>query len=519
MNAGDALGSYILDERIGKGLAASTWLAHRTDGSKVVLKLFDLAETSSWSSLDVFRREADALRTLSHPGIPQYFESFELALEDHLLFAIAMEYIPGETLENLIRSGRKLTEDQIEDILAQLADILDYIGSLRPPIVHRDINPRNVILRPDGRITLVDFSGVQDAIRTALYPGATLVGTAGFMPVEQVSGRATHRSDLYGAAATAVFLLTGRNPAELPMRNLKIELEGLLYMSPRLSHVLNNWLDPDPDRRTLSARDAAAILRGKQAIPSRSASRIAYPRGGREEPDFLDAASPRAVNVPTTDDNEPGIEDFDGPYRNHPAFVARRSVAALRQSAVPEEIPDDDPSPVELPTDSKIEVLPLEPGIHIKLPRNATRPGRTGPVFFPIFWLGFVAFWTMMTIRMRAPFIMPLFSIPFWIVGVAMTKLIIGPRLTDTEISLTADGLVVRRITPFGSSSQQWPLSDVGRAFLKYSKMEFNHQRLPELGIETGTDTLSLGTGLSMRELVYLSRKLNQSLRDLKQQS
>ncbi|MCX7776165.1 MAG: serine/threonine protein kinase, partial [Spirochaetaceae bacterium] len=236
MNAGDALGSYILDERIGKGLAASTWLAHRTDGSKVVLKLFDLAETSSWSSLDVFRREADALRTLSHPGIPQYFESFELALEDHLLFAIAMEYIPGETLENLIRSGRKLTEDQIEDILAQLADILDYIGSLRPPIVHRDINPRNVILRPDGRITLVDFSGVQDAIRTALYPGATLVGTAGFMPVEQVSGRATHRSDLYGAAATAVFLLTGRNPAELPMRNLKIELEGLLYMSPRLSH-------------------------------------------------------------------------------------------------------------------------------------------------------------------------------------------------------------------------------------------------------------------------------------------
>jgi len=72
---------------------------------------------------------------------------------------------------------------------------------------------------------------VQDAIRTTLYQGATLVGTAGYIPMEQVSGRATHRSDLYGAAATAVFMLTGRNPAELPMRELKIDLPSVTALA------------------------------------------------------------------------------------------------------------------------------------------------------------------------------------------------------------------------------------------------------------------------------------------------
>jgi Serine/threonine protein kinase len=163
--------------------------------------------------------------TLNHPRIPKYIESFELAQGGHFEFVLVMQYIEGETIESHVSSGKKFTEAHIEQMLAELADILAYIGSLRPPIVHRDINPRNLILQPDGHVALVDFSGVQDAIRSALYPGATLVGTAGYIPVEQVSGRATHRSDLYGAAATAVFMLTGRNPvgtanAQLENRSL-----------------------------------------------------------------------------------------------------------------------------------------------------------------------------------------------------------------------------------------------------------------------------------------------------------
>lgn len=476
MKAGDSIGPYVLERRLGKGVTASTWLARRTEMAKdqetgqstdhdstslVVLKIFDIAETTSWKPLDQFKREADILRTLSHPRIPTYIESFDATLEGDFLFVLVMEYIQGETVEAYIASGKKFTEEQIEQILAELADILSYIGSLRPPIVHRDINPRNLILRPDEHIALVDFSGVQDAIRTALYPGATLVGTAGYIPVEQVSGRATHRSDLYGAAATAVFMLTGRNPAELPTRNLKIDLSGLLYMSPRLSYVLNNWLDPDPDRRFLSAANAASMLRGELPLPGAAP----FPQG-----------------------------------------------EALSDQV---EAPED---PSALPSDSTLEIQSLNPGLYIKIPRR--RQGASGGfAVFPVVFLGFVFFWTTMTMRMHAPIFFPIFSIPFWVVGITMAKYLLRPTLTQTELFVTPDGLLKKSTGLFSNSAQQVHISDLRRARVRRTSVRINGRYLKELVIEAGTETVSLGLGLSDRELFFLEKRINEELGRLKQLS
>lgn len=463
MKTGDTIGPYVLERRLGKGVTASTWLARRAEAQEpggptapgpaplLVLKIFDIAEADSWKPLDQFRREADILRTLSHPRIPKYIESFDATLEGDFLFVLVMEYIQGETVEAYIASGKKFTEEHIEQILAELADILSYIGSLRPPIVHRDINPRNLIVQPDGHIALVDFSGVQDAIRTALYPGATLVGTAGYIPVEQVSGRATHRSDLYGAAATAVFMLTGRNPAELPMRNLKIDLSGLLYMSPHLSYVLNNWLDPDPDRRSLSAAQSASILRGESAPPAAPGA----PQGETQE------------------------------------------------------------YPSELPSDSMLEIQILDPGLYVKIPRR--RHGASGGfAVFPIVFLGFVFFWTTMTMRMHAPIFFPLFSIPFWIVGITMAKAFLKPAITDTELFITPEGLLKKSTSFFSNSAQQFRIPDLGSARVRRSSMRINNRYLKELAIEAGPGTVTLGLGLSDRELYFLEKRVNEELARLR---
>jgi serine/threonine protein kinase len=79
VKAGDTIGSYVLERRLGRGVTASTWLARRAQPdsgsgaeSPLVLKIFDIAETDSWKPLDQFKREADILRTLSHPRIPKY---------------------------------------------------------------------------------------------------------------------------------------------------------------------------------------------------------------------------------------------------------------------------------------------------------------------------------------------------------------------------------------------------------------------------------------------------------------
>ncbi len=490
MKPGDSVGVYTLDRRLGKGVTASTWLARRTatpdtTASPIVLKIFDIAEADSWKPLDQFKREADTLRALNHPSIPHYIESFDATVDGHMLFVLVMDYIEGETVESYIASGKKFTEEHIEQILAELADILAYIGSLRPPIVHRDINPRNIILRPDGHIVLVDFSGVQDAIRTALYPGATLVGTAGYIPLEQVSGRATHRSDLFGAASTAVFMLTGRNPAELPMRNLKIDLSGLLYISSRLSKVLNSWLDPDPDRRSLSATQAAAILRGSASSATLSAENQADSRTD-------DIRFDRIAEEPLI-----------------PRSLFSDIVRTLNQE------PEHPEYPSALPSDSTLTLQDLDPGLYIKMPRRR-RSALSGLAFFPIVWLGFVFFWTSMTMRMHAPMFFPLFSIPFWIAGIAMVKSFLKPALTETELFITLDGLLKKTSGFLSNSAQQYRVADLGTANVRQSSVRVNNRAMKELVIETGTGSVSFGLGLSDRELYYLEKRVNEEISRLK---
>jgi hypothetical protein len=256
-------------------------------------------------------------------------------------------------------------------------------------------------------------------------------------------------------------MLTGRNPAELPTRNLKIDLSGLLYMSPRLSYVLNNWLDPDPDRRFLSAANAAAMLRGELSLPGATPS----PQGE----------------------------------------------ALSDQIEAPEY-------PSALPSDSTLEIQSLNPGLYVKIPRR--RQGASGGfAVFPIVFLGFVFFWTTMTMRMHAPIFFPIFSIPFWVVGITMAKSLLRPTLTQTELFVTPDGLLKKSTGLFSNSAQQVRISDLGRARVRRTSVRINGRYLKELVIEAGTGTVSLGLGLSDRELSFLEKRINEELGRLKQLS
>lgn len=508
MKAGSKIGNYILEEELGRGLSASTWkasLAAEADAAepgdakagvaepeasagqaprKAVLKILDFTSTTSWNTVDIFRREADALRHLSHPAIPRYFDSFEDEAEGRLRFVIAMEYIEGKSLSSLVGSGKKLTEKEIEGIFAQLCDILAYLGSLRPPIVHRDINPRNIILKEDGAIALVDFSGVQDAIRSALFPGATLVGTAGYIPLEQVGGKASHRSDLYGAAATIVFLLTGRNPAELPTRSLKVDLGGLMDISPRIEPILASWLEPDVTMRTLTAEMASKILRGvlKPAPPS-------PPESGTDISRDI---------------------DFDEVMRK-PLAALRNRLAEATKTESPVRYPDT------LPSDSKVIVESSEEGSRIVFPRMSLRASTVPGATFSLFWLGFVAFWTFMTLRMRAPLFFPFFSIPFWIIGAAMFKSTVSPLVSTKEILLSSHGISIKVRSLVSEKVDTWPLSDLGGIKVLPSKTQIQGYPSKELDIAAGTGHQRLGLGLSERELLYLEAFINREVDRLSQ--
>jgi hypothetical protein len=238
-------GRYVLVAPLGAGAQAATWDAiDRREGRPVAIKRFDVRGARAWKDVELAEREARVLATLSHPRLPRYLEHFE---EDGALYLV-MEKIEGEPLSEIARRG-PVSQAEVERLLRDADDVLTYLHGRAPAVVHRDIKPANVIRRPDGSFAFVDFGSVRERLRPE--GGSTVVGTFGFMAPEQFQGRAGPGSDVYAVGATAITLLTGVQPEELPHRGLSIDVDAALHgrAGRRLQGALERMLEIDPDRR------------------------------------------------------------------------------------------------------------------------------------------------------------------------------------------------------------------------------------------------------------------------------
>jgi hypothetical protein len=371
------------------------------------------------------------------------------------------------------------------------------------------VNPKNVVLRPDGTVALVDFSGVQDAVRLAYRDTSTMFGTAGYAPLEQVSGRATVRSDLYAAAATAAFLATRKHPSDLPLKGMRIDPGALVELSPRLEYVLAEYLHPDELERKLAPEDAAAILRGERPVPAMAAAG-AYGAAARD-------ASGRPVS-PTP---PPGslaerlvetlaarLRDQGGmePYIPEPTFGAAAELAASPGQRSVET--------VTLPGDSRIVLSSTSELLSFQIPRTGLR----NPAFwfsggFAVFWLGFVAFWTFSALAMGAPIFFAMFSLPFWAVGIFLVRTLLKPALSSVSATFTREGGLVPEETFLGKPKvRAWPLSDLGRCSVENSPVSQNGRHERDVVLEVGTKTVRFGRALSERERRAVAGAVNEWL-------
>jgi hypothetical protein len=238
----------------------------KREGQPVAIKRFDVRGAKGWKDVELAEREARVLKSLSHPKLPRYVDHFE---EDGSLYLV-MEKIEGASLSTLRRQGASFGEEEVRRLLRDASEVLDYLHARSPPVVHRDLKPGNVIRRPDGSFAFVDFGAVRDRLRPE--GDSTIVGTFGYMAPEQFQGRALPASDVYAIGATAMAMLTGREPEDLPHRGLAIQVREALdgRVSDRLLRVLELMLDPDPDKR---ARRVAPLLEGRRQPPRESARR------------------------------------------------------------------------------------------------------------------------------------------------------------------------------------------------------------------------------------------------------
>jgi hypothetical protein len=185
-----------------------------------------------------------------------------------------MERAPGATLW-AYRKKVRFNDDELRDILVKTLDILSYLHGLNPPVVHRDIKPTNLVRSADGKMSLIDFGGVRDALRAE--GGSTVIGTFGYMAPEQLHGDASPATDLYGLGATLIALAGDVEPEKVPRVGLRMDLAAHLpRMEPRLRAVLAAMTAPDPDDRPRRAADVVALLRA----PAEPAARALAPRPG-----------------------------------------------------------------------------------------------------------------------------------------------------------------------------------------------------------------------------------------------
>ncbi len=276
---------YEVQQLLGKKSGRRSLLAKdQVTGELVVVKLLSFNSDFEWDDLKLFEREAETLKSLSHPAIPRYLDYFEVNSPTIKGFALVQSYIPAQTLEQYLQAGRTFTEAEVKQVATAVLEILIYLHGLHPAVIHRDLKPSNILLgersgNSVGQVYLVDFGSVQTVL-AAEGGTRTVVGTYGYMPPEQFGGRTVRASDLYSLGATLIYLITGKHPADLPQKDFRIQFEQLTHLSPGLTRWLQWMTEPSLERRLSSAVEALKAL-NESDLSSPYALNIVKPAGSK----------------------------------------------------------------------------------------------------------------------------------------------------------------------------------------------------------------------------------------------
>jgi serine/threonine protein kinase len=258
---------YRILDTLGQGGSGTTYLAQDLENNQqVALKTFSLHRMVDWKMMELFEREAKILSQLNHPHIPQYLGYFQIETPVDNSFYIVQQLAEGTSLAILVESGWRTNETEVRRIAIQVLEILIYLHSFKPPVIHRDIKPQNIIRCDDGQLFLVDFGAVHHTYYTTFMGGSTVVGTYGYMAPEHFRGRAIAATDLYALGATLVFILTHHSPTDLLGDELKINFRNHVQISEEFANWLEKMLEPDTEERFSSAQEALEVLQGKRKL-------------------------------------------------------------------------------------------------------------------------------------------------------------------------------------------------------------------------------------------------------------
>jgi hypothetical protein len=223
---------YRIQGTLGKGGMGVVYTAiDESLGVHVVVKENSLEEADA---IQQFRREATILAGLRHQNLPRVTDHFVIEGQGQYL---VMDFIEGEDLKMRLQRLGALPENEVMLMGIAIADALDYLHSLTPPVLHRDIKPGNIRITPDGHVFLVDFGLAKQVEGGQLTATGARGLTPGYSPPEQYgTARTDARSDIYALGATLYTALTGFPPEDgLAVAIKQTELTQVITRNPKVS--------------------------------------------------------------------------------------------------------------------------------------------------------------------------------------------------------------------------------------------------------------------------------------------
>jgi serine/threonine-protein kinase len=294
---GQTIGKYKILSALGSGGFGTVYLAEDTwIGKKVALKVPHRQSVNFGELL----REPRLLASLNHPNIVAVLT----AEKQDSVFFIVMEYVSGETLENIIGRDGALEMNRALDFTCKICNAVDHAH--RQGVIHRDLRPANIMVADNGLIKVADF-GTSRFLELAAI-GTTVIGSPPYMAPEQFQGRATFASDIYSLGVTMYQMMTGALPYRTPApADLERLLRGEMVSPPRsrngripqrINDVILKAMAPDVNERYQRAAD---VLEDLLSGADRPTPRLTSDRPGQQaalEPTPAQAAWPRARENP-----------------------------------------------------------------------------------------------------------------------------------------------------------------------------------------------------------------------------
>jgi beta-lactam-binding protein with PASTA domain/predicted Ser/Thr protein kinase len=298
--AGNTLvdGRYRVLRRIGSGGMADVYCAEDVHlGRQVAIKMLHRRFAQDQEFVERFRREAKSAAGLNHPNVVGVFDRGE----HEGTYYIAMEYLEGQTLKDIVAAEAPLAQERVIDLGLQILQAAGFAHS--HGVIHRDFKPHNVIVDPLGHAKVTDF-GIARAGASEMTETGSIMGTAQYLSPEQAQGHAvTATSDVYSIGVMLYEMLTGRLPFEgdsavaVALKHLSEPPAPVSQwrpdVHPALEAVVMAALAKDPAQRWQSAEDLAAGLEAARTQIE------AGPNGGQ------DTAAFAAIPVPAPAETAP----------------------------------------------------------------------------------------------------------------------------------------------------------------------------------------------------------------------